>query len=359
MDNDINNTDYRQRILVTGASGFIGSFIVQEGLERGLEVWAGMRGTSSKGYLKDKRIRFAQLDLSDEGKLRTQLAEYKKKTEGHGWDYIVHAAGATKCLNEQDFFRTNTDGTRNLINALRSEKMMPHRFVFISSLSVFGAIREQPVRKATNGNPWIYSPILLTDTPMPNTAYGRSKLEAERYLMEQKDLSLTILRPTGVYGPREKDYFMMAQSIAKHCDFSVGYRPQEITFVYVADVVQAVYKSMTSEQAEGKAYFLSDGEIYNSQGFSDLLLKYMGNPWIIRIKAPLWFLRVICWISGRVSKLTGKMNALNDDKYHIMKQRNWQCDIEPACRDFGYSPEWQLERGVAASVAWYKENGWL
>lgn len=361
MDNNLtNNTDTaRASILVTGASGFIGSFIVQEGLERGMEVWAGMRGTSSKGYLQDGRIKFAQLDLADSTRLRGQLAEYKEKMGGRGWDYVVHAAGATKCLREEDFFCTNTDGTRNLVNALRAEGMMPHRFVFISSLSVFGAVREQPVRKPTKDNPWIYSPILLTDKPRPNTAYGRSKLVAERFLMEQDDLPLTILRPTGVYGPREKDYFMMAKSIAGHSDFSVGFKPQEITFVYVADVVQAVYKSMASPQAEGKAYFLSDGQVYSSREFSDLLQHYMGNPWVVRIKAPLWLLRAICWASGRISRMTGKMNALNDDKYHILKQRNWQCDIEPARRDFGYSPEWQLERGVEASVKWYKENGWL
>ena len=53
------------------------------------------------------------------------------------------------------------------------------------------------------------------------------------------------------------------------------------------------------------------------------------------------------------------MSALNNDKYHILSQRNWQCDIEPARRDFGYNPEWPLERGVKAAVEWYKQAGWL
>ena len=136
-------------ILVTGASGFIGSFIVQEGLEQGFEVWAGMRGTSSKGYLKDERIRFATLDLANPERLKAQLLEYKAQMGGRGWDYVCHAAGATKCLREEDFFHTNTEGTRHLIDALRETGMTPRRFVFVSSLSIFGAIREQPVRKAT------------------------------------------------------------------------------------------------------------------------------------------------------------------------------------------------------------------
>ena len=346
-------------ILVTGASGFIGSYIVQEGLDRGFEVWAGVRRTSSRGYLQDERIRFAQLDLSNSDVLRRQLQQYKQQMGGKGWDYVVHAAGATKCLKEEDFYRTNTDGTRHLIDALRAEGMVPRRFVFVSSLSIFGAVREKAVRKPSSDNPWIYSPILLTDTPKPNTAYGRSKLKAEEYLLLQKDFPFTILRPTGVYGPREKDYYMMAKSISQHIDFAVGYRPQEITFVYMMDVVQAIYKCIEATAAEGKAYFLSDGEVYNSRRFSDLLQQYLGHPWVLHLKAPLWLLRIICWVSTRVSRITGKMNALNDDKYHILSQRNWQCDIEPARRDFNYQPAWKLEQGVPATVQWYQENGWI
>lgn len=346
-------------ILVTGASGFIGSYIVQEGLDKGFDVWAGMRGTSSRGYLQDQRIRFAQLNLSDPKLLRQQLRQYKDQMGGKGWDYVVHAAGATKCLKEEDFYRTNTDGTRNLIDALRAEEMIPKRFVFVSSLSIFGAIRENAVHKPSTDNPWIYSPILLTDTPQPNTAYGRSKLKAEEYLQQQKDFPFTILRPTGVYGPREKDYFMMAKSIKQHIDFAVGFRPQEITFVYIMDVVQAIYKCMDAPAAEGKAYFLSDGEVYNSRRFSDLLQQYLGNPWVCHVKAPLWLLRIICWVSTRVSHITGKMNALNDDKFYILSQRNWQCDIEPAKRDFNFQPQWKLEQGVPATIKWYQDNGWI
>ena len=346
-------------ILITGASGFIGSYIVQEGLDKGFEVWAGVRGTSSRGYLQDERIKFAQLDLSNPTLLRQQLCQYKEQMGGKGWDYVVHAAGATKCLDEKDFYRTNTDGTRHLIDALQAEGMVPKRFVFVSSLSIFGAIREKAVRKPSADNPWIYSPILLTDTPQPNTAYGRSKLQAEEYLKQQKDLPFTILRPTGVYGPREKDYFMMAKSIKQHIDFAVGYQSQEITFVYMMDVVQAVYKCMDAPAAVGKSYFLSDGEVYNSRRFSDLLQQYLGNPWVLHVKAPLWLLRIICWSSTCVSHITGKMNALNNDKYHILSQRNWQCDIEPAIQDFGYQPQWKLEQGVPATIKWYQDNGWI
>ena len=359
-----------KKILVTGASGFIGSYIVSEGLEKGFEMWAGMRGTSSKGYLTDPRIKFAQLNLGDKATLVNQLAEYKAQMGGQGWDYVVHAAGATKCLNIEDFYRTNTQGTINLVEALQETGMTPQRFVFVSSLSIFGAIRESALKQTSPGygkngviteKESIYKPILDTDTPVPNTAYGKSKLRAEQYLqqLDPATFPYVILRPTGVYGPREKDYFVMAKSIAGHTDFAVGYRPQEITFVYVLDVVQAIFQSMTAPAALGKAYFLSDGYIYNSRCFSDLLQQELGNPWVLRIKAPRWLLKGICKIGGTIGRMTGKLIVLNEDKYHILAQRNWRCDIAPARRDLGYNPQWDLCSGVKASVQWYKQAGWL
>ncbi len=347
-------------ILVTGASGFIGSFICSKGLEKGYEVWAGMRSTSSNQYLKDEKLKFAQLDLSDYEKLRGQLRQYREALGGQGWDYVVHAAGATKSLHREGFFKTNTEGTKNLVRALMAEGMTPQRFVFVSSLSIFGAIRETP---------YPYQPILDTDIPVPNTAYGESKWRAEQFLEElKKEVGLereqggfpyVILRPTGVYGPRERDYYIMAKSIKQHVDFAVGYKPQDITFVYVDDVVQAVYKALDAPNALGKGYFLSDGQVYNSRAFSDLLQKELGNPWVLHIKAPLWFLWLVCAISGTVSGWLKKLTTLNLDKYHILAQRNWQCDIEPARRDLGYEPQVLLPEGARRSVEWYKQVGWL
>lgn len=347
------NNQKAMRILVTGASGFIGSFIVSEALRRGYEVWAGVRGTSSRQYLTDERIRFAELDLGNAQRLASQLADLRKQMGGESWDYVIHAAGATKSLQREGFFRTNTQGTKNLVTMLEQSGMRPRRFVFVSSLSIFGAIKE-------HGQP-PYPAITENDVPQPNTAYGMSKLAAEEWLRTQTDWPWVVLRPTGVYGPRERDYFLMAKSIKQHIDFAVGYRPQEITFVYVADVVQAVFLACERPEQDvlHKAFFLSDGRSYNSRAFSDLLQKEMGVRHVLHIKAPLWFLRLVCAVNGTVCRWMGKLTTLNMDKYHILSQRNWNCDIEPARRLLGYEPQWGLEDGVRESVKWYKEAGWL
>ena len=333
-------------ILITGATGFIGGFIVDEALKREMNVWVALRKSSSRQWLTDKRIHFLEVNLSSEEDL-------VKKMKPLHFDYVVHAAGVTKSIHKEDFRRINTEGTKHLVNALLRLKMPLKKFVYLSSLSVFGPIREQQP----------YTEILETDEPKPNTEYGKSKLEAEKFLNAQRttpdsQLPTVILRPTGVYGPRERDYYMMAKSIKAHTDFAVGYKPQDITFVYVLDVVQAIFLAIEKGKP-GRAYFLSDGEVYRSSTFSDLIRKELGNPWWIRITAPIWLLRIITFCGEYVGRITGKITALNNDKYNIMKQRNWRCDIEPARRELGFEPHYQLEEGVRLTIQWYKENGWL
>lgn len=328
-------------ILITGATGFIGGFIVDEALNRGMQVWVAVRPTSSRKYLTDPRIQFLELNLGNKELMKERMGNLK-------FDYVVHAAGATKCLHAEDFFRSNTDGTKNLVQALIELQMPLKRFVFVSSLSVYGPVAEkQPYRE-----------ICLNDKPQPNTAYGRSKLAAEQYIESLSSLPYVILQPTGVYGPRERDYFMMAKSIKSHTDFSVGYKPQDLTFVYVLDVVQAIFLALDCQKTGGK-YMLSDGEVYSSRTFSDLIHRELGKPWLLRIKAPIWLLRIITFCGEYIGRMTGKISALNNDKYNIMKQRNWRCDINPAINDLGYKPKYQLDEGVRLTIKWYKENGWL
>lgn len=330
------------KILVTGASGFIGSFIVEEALRRDMEVWAAVRKSSSKKYLTDERINFIELNLSSEDDLRQQLAGYE-------FDYVVHAAGATKCLHKRDFFKINTDGTINLVNALITLKMPIKRFVYLSSLSIFGAIKETSP----------YLEIEESDIPRPNTVYGKSKLLAEKFLDTiGNDFPYVILRPTGVYGPREKDYFMMAKTIKGHIDFSVGFKHQDITFIYVQDLVQAVFLTFNRGK-NGRKYFLSDGNVYNSTEFSNYIHDDLGRPWWIRIKAPLFILRLATFVGEYIGKITGKTSALNNDKYNILKQRNWRCNIEPAVDELGFHPQYDLKHGTELAIKWYKDNKWL
>ncbi len=276
------NTCCLKKVLVTGASGFIGSFLVEGGLEREMQVWAGVRKSSSRTYLKDPRIQFAELDFAHPGRLTEQLAVHKQLHGG--WDYIIHCAGVTKCRHKDEFDKGNYVYTRNFVEALRTLDMVPRQFVYISSLSIFGPIHEDN-----------YAPISERDTAMPNTAYGVSKLKSEHYLQSLNDC----------------------------------------------------------------AYFVSDGNVYSSRTFSDLIQKELGNPWVIHIKCPLFILKVVSLLAEFSARCLGKVSTLNADKYKIMKQRNWQCDISPLVEELGYRPEYPLDKGVKEIIAWYKKEGWL
>ncbi len=317
-------------ILITGASGFIGSFIVEEALRQGMAVWAAVRHSSSSQYLQDSRIHKIMLDLSDASQMQSALS-------GIELDYCIHAAGATKARRADDFYRVNTVGTQNLATALQATQSHLRRFVFMSSLSVMGAIHETLP----------YVDITDSDTPQPNTAYGRSKLEAERWLMSHCTLPVTILRPTGVYGPREKDYMLMVDSIRRGVDVAAGYQRQDITFIYYRDLVNACFQVLTTDATIGRAYFLSDGAVYQSVTFSDLIIKQLGKRHVLRLKLPLWVLRVACAASDLKVRMGGKLSTLNNDHYHVLAQRNWRCDISAAQRDFGFNPQWPLQKGVA------------
>ena len=317
----------KKRVLITGASGFIGSYLCEESLRRGWDTWAALRATSSRRWLQYEGLQFVELDLTD----AARLTEMLKGCEAT-WDVVIHAAGATKCLKQEEFDFHNYECTRHLVEALKAADKMPQQFVYLSSLS------------ATYGS-----------------AYGNSKLKAEQWLHETLDGSetgLMVFRPTGVYGPREKDYFMMAQSIGQHVDFAVGFEPQVLTFVYVKDLVGAIMTAVERGVKEG-TYNVTDGGEYPSRAFSDLIQQEMGVKRVVHITAPLWVLKAVSVVAEETGKLTGRPSTLNRDKYKMMAQRDWRCDISGMTDVIGYHPQWDLARGVKETIAWYKKEGWI
>lgn len=324
------------RLLVIGAGGFIGGFIAEEGLRRGMDVTVAVRKSTSRRYLTDPRLHFLVLDYDDPTSL---TSTFERSTP---WDYVIYNLGATKAVNYGDFKRVNFEYLRRICEVLKSTGRAPKRLLFMSSLSAIGP-----------GDEKNYTPLDANTVPAPNTRYGQSKIMAEQYLEHMAGIPYIIFRPTGVYGPHEQDYLMMVKCIDSHFDFGVGFRRQMLTFIYVEDLVRAMFDALESG-VENRTYIISEPRAYTQKEFRAIVADALGKKWVIPVRLPLWAAWVASAAAEKIAKWQMKASTLNTDKFRIMRQRNWNADISPAVDEFGFNPQVDLREGIRRTVEAYR-----
>ncbi|MDE5642417.1 MAG: NAD(P)-dependent oxidoreductase [Muribaculaceae bacterium] len=332
----------KKTLLIIGAGGFIGGFIAEEALRRGYDTYVGVRASTSRRYLQNPALHFVVFDYDNPEAVAETIRS--SRPESGRWDYIIWNLGATKCSNFSDFNKINFCYLRDFTEVLIKEQCLPERFLFMSSLSAVGPADEKD-----------YSPITSRTIPNPNTRYGLSKIKAETYLETKPEVPWIIFRPTGVYGPHEQDYLMMIKSIDSHFDFGVGFRRQMLTFIYVEDLVNAMFDALAAGVLK-KKYIISEDRAYTQKEFREIVSRRLGGRWVLPLRLPMWAVYAASVVAEKWGMIRLKPSTLNRDKYKIMKQRNWNCDISDARRDFGFSPKYSLERGIDATVAAYLES---
>jgi len=328
------------KILITGASGFVGSFLVREAIKRGLETYAGIRASSSKDLLPTEGVRYCIIDFDDPKSLESILLE-------HQFDYIIHNAGVTRTHKNSIYMKVNVD--YSVLLAELAIKTIPtlKKYVYTSSIESHGS-----------ADPTLNGVLDENTVPAPRTTYGLSKLRAEEALKKIPNLPLLIMRPTAVFGPGEKDFFLVFEMIKKYRFTPIsGSKNIKYTFIYVKDLARVMLEATLSEYVN-KSYFISDGRIYKITQFTDGISKAL-NVKTFGFTIPFPILSLIVTGTGILDKITGSKSLLNDEQLAKMKARNWDCDIAPLVQDFSFQPQYNIDQATKETALWYLEKGWL
>jgi nucleoside-diphosphate-sugar epimerase len=322
------------KALVTGGTGFIGSHLAEALLQRGVRVRCLVRKGSDLKWLKGLPIEIISGDCSDKASLREAVKDIDK---------IFHLAGITKAVKEKTYFEVNAFGTENLINACLEDNHHVQKFIYLSSQAAAGPCR--------NGNKKRES-----DRCEPISAYGQSKRMGEELaLVHAHKIPLVILRPPGVYGPRDKDFYTLFKWVSKRIKPCFS---GKVSLCYVQDVVQAILLAAESQTKSGEIFFLSDGTDYLMREIGDVFARAMGvTP--LSIPIPRWLLFGIASLSEVLSVLSRKPSLISKGMAEQMVQKDWTCDITKAKTMLGFQPQVQLSQGAQLTYQWYKNQNWL
>ncbi len=326
------------KILVTGASGFLGGHVAEQLAARGDTVRAMVRRTSNKKHLESLRgVELFEGSVEQVGRVREAV---------DGVDAIVHCAGIVKARSSDEFFTVNVGGTSNLVDAARKLGKRLQRFVHVSSLEAVGP--------SADGRP------VPADQENPVTAYGRSKLAAEKVVLAARDdIAVTLLRPSGIYGPRDVEVLELIKPVQRGMFPVVNGGRSKGVWIYATDCAAACVRAIdATEVPSGRTYFVDDGcgAIDASTMFADFE-RALGKK-AMRASLPTPLFMAVARGVELFGRLSGKAVMLTREKAAMLLQ-DWVCSSEDTRKDLGWEPKVPWSEGVPKTVAWYRENRWL
>jgi len=322
------------KAFVTGGTGFIGSHLADRLIESPdyNEIRCLVRSTEK--WLDGKPYTRIHGDLSSITALRKAVT---------GVNTIFHLAGVVSAPSEDEFIRANVDATENLLHVANQAGV--RNIVILSSLAAAGP---------SNG-----SPKTETDPMNPVSMYGRSKKMMEQMIKDTagKKMSVKILRPPAVYGPREDQIFTLFKMMKYGITPIVGngYEPK-LSMVYVDDLVAGILKAADHQKEGIDTYFIS-GQItcwQEIKEISDILFGKKSLP----LKIPPGAVKKVAGFIETTATLFGSYPVVNRDKAREMILE-WTCSSEKAEQELGYQPEMSLEQGLSRTLNWYKKHKWL
>ncbi|MFD2597532.1 NAD-dependent epimerase/dehydratase family protein [Sphingobacterium corticis] len=329
------------KLLITGASGFVGYHLVRTAKNAGFEVHAAIRKSSNVKDIEQFVDHFIFPDFTNVPALSAAL-------QAESYDYIIHAAALTKAKRESDMIAVNVDYTLNLLSAAFSLETPPKHIHIVSSLAAVGPRAYDPSFYITEETP--YQPV---------TVYGRSKMKMELLVKERfSDKPISIFRPTAVYGPREKDLFILFQTLNKGVDAYIGRGAQSLSFIYVKDLADLLVRSITMNTPNLETYNVTDGNVYNRYQMADIF-KSVTQKRMFRMHVPFGIVKRVAEWSEWLYRSSKKTPVIYPERLHELTAGNWACDISKIKHNLEFTPQHDLEAGLTETLAWYKEHRWL
>lgn len=324
-------------VLVTGGTGFVGSHLVEVLLQRGFRVTCLIRRTSDRRYLQDPRLRLVETELCG------NAAELARLVSGH--QRVFHLAGAVRALDQAGFLRANAQTTEELVEACLAAAEPPRRFVLVSSA-------------AASGPPPEGERLSEAQPPRPVTEYGRSKLEGERRALRfAADLSLVIVRPGAIYGPRDRETLPLFRAARAGLLPALGGAGQVVNLAHVSDIVEGILLAGERPLRSGEVLLLGAEREHSltevAQHFERLLGRRVR---LLPVPGPL--LASAAFLAQSWARLRGQPAMLSLQKLPELRA-SWRFDLTAARERLGFSPRWTLEAGLADTLAWYRREGWL
>lgn len=323
--------------VVTGASGFVGSHMVDLLLSRGHHVKCIVRKSSSLRWLEGKPVEIFDSGLFDMESLKNILKDA---------DYLFHIAGVVKAKTEEGYIKGNVETTENLLDVIAEVNPVIKRAVIVSSQTACGpSFGSKPCDENTK--------------PHPITTYGRSKLAQEELSKKYMDrFPVTIIRPPAVYGERDTEIYLILKTFKQGLMTLVGFDKKQVSLIHVEDLVNGIYLAAVTEKAAGQTYFISSEVFYDWLQVSGIIAEAMGRKALnVRIPHPIVYL--VAAIAQFFAMFSKQPATFNLEKARDFVQKDWTCDVSKAVRELGFRQNISIQEGMKRTIEWYRRMKWL
>lgn len=325
------------KVLLTGASGFVGSHILDALQARGVPTVLLLRSSSSRHWIAQhlSAVEVRLGSVTDPASLQPAL---------EGVTQVVHCAGCIKALRAAEFFEVNQLGTRNLVEAINRQPSV-QRLVLVSSLAAVGPAGPE-------------APACETDRPHPVSPYGHSKLAAEQEVRDRCRVGYVILRPPAVYGPRDTQFLPLFKAARAHVRPRYRGGKQALSLVFAPDLARAVTECLVHPAAAGKTYFVASPEVVTAAQMAEVIAAHLGS-WTVPVPVPTLALWLACAGAHWLAHLRRRPSLLSLWRYPELCAPGWVCSPERLRQELGLECSTPLQTGIAQTLAWYRQHGWL